>query len=63
MKDRFILKQPQVSTLTGLTKSSLYRLIADDKFPKQRKLSEGGRATGWFSDEIQEWIDSRPTAE
>lgn len=62
MSNRHILKQPQVSSLTGLTKSSLYRLIADNKFPKQRKLSEGGRATGWFSDEIQEWIDSRPTA-
>lgn len=63
MTHRQIFKQPQVSNLTGLTKSSIYRLIADGKFPKQRKLSEGGRATGWFSDEIQNWIDSRPTAE
>lgn len=63
MQQRQILKQPKVSNLTGLTKSTIYRLIAEKKFPKQRKLSEGGRATGWFSDEIQSWIDSRPTAE
>ena len=58
--NRIILKQRQVSNLTGLHKSTIYRLIKVGQFPKQRKLSEHGKATGWFSDEVQEWIDSRP---
>lgn len=60
---RFIIKLPNVIKLTGNSKSTIYRLMASNKFPKQRKLSQNGRATGWFSDEIQDWIDSRPTAE
>ncbi len=60
---RTILRLPAVIQKTGLSKSNIYALIAKNKFPKQRKLSDGGRATGWFSDELQEFIDTRPTAE
>lgn len=57
---RFIQKLPAVMDLTGYSKSTIYRLMAENKFPKQRKLSEGGRACGWFSDDLQYWIDTRP---
>ncbi len=58
-----ILRLPSLISKTGLSKSSIYRLIASGDLPKPRKLSADGRATGWHSSEIQEWIDSRPTAE
>lgn len=60
---RFIMKLHTVTEKTGNSKSTIYRLMAEDKFPKQRRLSEGGRASGWFSDEIQDWINTRPVAE
>jgi prophage regulatory protein len=55
-----ILKQPEVSIITGLSRSSIYRLEALGQFPLRVKLSES--ASGWRSDEIQAWIDSRPRA-
>jgi len=45
---------------TGLTRSSLYQLIAKDKFPAQVKLTE--RCAAWYSNEIQDWINARPRA-
>lgn len=56
-----ILKQPEVSRLTGLSRSSIYRLEALGQFPARIKLSEA--SSGWRSDEVQAWIDSRPRAE
>jgi prophage regulatory protein len=55
-----ILKQPEVSIITGLSRSSIYRLEALGQFPSRVKLSEC--ASGWRSDEISAWIDSRPRA-
>lgn len=53
-----ILKQPEVSRVTGLSRSSIYRLEAQGQFPSRVKLSEC--ASGWHSEEVQAWIDSRP---
>lgn len=55
-----IIKRPEVQTVAGLSRSSLYRLIAAGKFPKPVKLSS--RAVGWRADEIAIWIEER-TAE
>jgi prophage regulatory protein len=55
-----ILKQPETSRLTGLPKSSLYRLESRGQFPARVRLSES--SIGWRSDEVQAWIDSRPRA-
>lgn len=55
-----ILKQPEVSRNTGLSRSSIYRLEALGQFPLRVKLSEA--ASGWRSDEIEQWINSRPRA-
>ena len=53
-----ILKQPEVSLVSGLSRSSIYRLEALGQFPSRVKLSES--ASGWHSEEVQAWIDSRP---
>lgn len=51
------LREPQVFSLTKLSKSTRWRLERQGKFPKRRQLS--GRAVGWISEEINEWMQSR----
>ena len=52
-----ILRLPQVKTQTGLSRSSIYQRIAEDSFPKQFSL--GGRAVGWLSSDVDNWINQR----
>ena len=52
-----ILKLPEVTKLTGLARSTIYKLISEDRFPKQIKLTSF--SSGWLLSEIEEWIDER----
>ena len=51
-----ILRLPQVSELTGLSRSTIYMRIAQGLFPKP--VSLGSRAVGWRSSEVDEWLQS-----
>lgn len=42
---------------TGLSRSHIYALAQQGKFPKPTKLSE--RSSAWVESEVQEWIESR----
>ena len=53
-----ILRLPQVKAQTGLSRSSIYLRIADGSFPKQFGLG-GGRAVGWLSSDVDNWIKQR----
>ena len=53
-----LLRLPDVQKLTGLSRSSVYRLEAIGDFPKRVHLSE--RATAWRENELLDWIESRP---
>ena len=55
-----ILRLKQVIAITGLSKSTIYALIALGKFPPQRKLSI--RAVGWPAEKIFAWVEARPQA-
>jgi prophage regulatory protein len=57
VNDYQILRLPQVKAQTGLSRSSIYLRIAEGSFPKQVNL--GGRAVGWDSNSIQDWIKDR----
>jgi len=50
-----ILRLPQVKTMTGLSRSTIYLRISEGSFPKQIKLGE--RAVGWESGSIERWIE------
>lgn len=50
----------RVRRRVGLSRSSIYRLIAIGKFPRPAKLSE--RAIAWDSREIDAWIQARINA-
>jgi prophage regulatory protein len=52
-----ILRRPQVEQATGLSRSTLYAMMADGAFPKPVKL--GKRAVGWRASDIAAWLESR----
>lgn len=54
MNTRKIYRINEVSDLTGLTKSSIYKQIRLQKFPKGIKITD--RSTGWPSDIIDSWL-------
>ncbi len=50
----------QVKQMTGLSKSTIYRLEALGVFPKRVKLST--RASAWKASEVARWLAERPRA-
>lgn len=48
-----LIRRPEVQAMTGLSRSSLYRLIADG-FPKPVRLSR--HSVGWVLSEVVGWI-------
>lgn len=52
-----ILREPQVSVLTGLSKSTRWRLEREGKFPQKRQLS--AKSVGWLASEVEEWVRTR----
>jgi len=52
-----IIRRPEVETLTGIPRSTLYAKIADGDFPAPVKI--GRRAVGWLEEEVHGWLDSR----
>lgn len=64
MQCRTIIKRKQVETAAALSRSTIYAKLDpnskqyDPDFPKPVQL--GAKSVGWYSDEIQNWIDTRP---
>ncbi|MBF4433262.1 AlpA family transcriptional regulator [Vibrio anguillarum] len=52
-----VIRLKEVIELTGLSKSTIYRLTESNKFPKQ--LSLGERSVGWLESEVKEWLENR----
>lgn len=44
--------------ITGLGRSTIYRLVANRRFPCPVRL--GCRAIGWRQSDIETWSDDRP---
>ena len=51
------LRMPAVVRLTGLCRSTIYRLIADDMFPEPVKV--GIRAVAWRQTDLDRWSNDR----
>lgn len=52
-----IFRRPDVETMTGLSRSTLYAMMAEGTFPKPVKL--GKRAVGWREADLSNWLESR----
>lgn len=52
-----LLRLPAVIQMTGLARSTIYRLIAEGEFPRSRRISS--RLVAWSTADIAQWIDSR----
>ena len=55
-----LLRLPQVKTITGLSKSTIYARISEGAFPKQIPL--GPRLVVWVESDIQKWIAEQVAA-
>lgn len=55
-KMKFI-KLSDVIELTSLARSTIYKFVAEGRFPKQ--VSLGGNCVAWVEDEVMEWLEAR----
>lgn len=52
-----ILRLPQVCSITGFSRSMIYQMEADQRFPRRVKI--GARAVGWLEGEVRAWLQAR----
>jgi len=52
-----ILRRADVERLIGLSRSTIYKMIAEGDFPQPIKI--GARAVGWLESDICQWLNER----
>lgn len=52
-----IIRLRAVMSATGLARSTIYKYISENAFPKP--VSLGDRCVGWIESEVQDWILER----
>ena len=57
MQGVVFLRMPSVIRMTGPGRSTIYRLIAENKFPSPVKLAS--RAVAWRRVDLDQWSDDR----
>lgn len=60
MKESKLIKIQEVLKRCAVSRATLYRLIANKNFPNQVSVT-GNRAVAWREEDIQHWIEERPT--
>ena len=58
-EDRFI-RRPELEAMTGLSRSTIYRLMSEGEFVPRYLI--GKQAVGWKLSEVQAWLLSRSDA-
>lgn len=51
------IRLKRVVEITGLARSTIYKLISQREFPKAIPLV--GRSVGWVESEVHDWIEKR----
>lgn len=54
-----VLRMKDLPAKVGLKPSTIYALIAKEKFPRPFKFITGGRAAGWMEQTIDDWLAER----
>lgn len=55
-----LLKRPEVESMTGLSRSEIYRLKELGLFPQPYRITK--KAVAWKQSEVQAWINERKQA-
>jgi prophage regulatory protein len=58
LPDKRIYKLSDLIAIYSMSRSSIYRAMAEDDFPKPIKLTS--RSIGWWREQVEEWFASRP---
>jgi len=56
---RRFMRLREVKHQVGLGRTAIYAAMKAGQFPAPVKLTEGGRAVGWDSEAIQQYIELR----
>lgn len=56
-----ILRRPDVEKRSGLSRSTIYQLMTEDRFPRPVRL--GKRAVGWRESDIAKWLGELSTSD
>jgi len=60
MSNEQIIRPRNIPTITGLSRTTIWRLERAGDFPKRIKLSAG--ACGWRLSEVMAWLEKRQAA-
>jgi prophage regulatory protein len=52
-----LIRLKEVMNITGLGRSSVYKFMDEERFPKS--VSLGDRAVAWVESEVEMWIEER----
>jgi len=55
LTNRIFIRPKEIAELVGVSKSTVYRLVAAGKFPKQVLMSE--RCVGWRRADVEAYIN------
>ncbi|WP_319480252.1 AlpA family transcriptional regulator [uncultured Draconibacterium sp.] len=59
MTDEKILRLPELLAKTGLSRSTMYKMVKEQTFPKPVNL--GLRCSGWLQSEVNDWLNQKIT--
>lgn len=59
---RRILRLPEVKAASGLSRTTIYDLMKEGRFPRNRRIA-GAHAVGWDSQEVEQWVAEQLGAE
>jgi prophage regulatory protein len=57
MTEDRLLREREVARITGLSRSTRWRLERAGRFPQRRQISDA--AVAWLASEVQEWLAAR----
>ena len=50
---KLFVRLDELTSMIGLSKSTIYSLIDEGKFPRQKRLAK--RAVGWSLEDVAQW--------
>ncbi|MBT5242467.1 MAG: AlpA family phage regulatory protein [Rhodospirillaceae bacterium] len=56
-----ILRRPDVEKRCGLSRSTIYQLMTEGRFPRPLRL--GKRAVGWRESDVASWLEALSTSD